>query len=365
MRLGLAELRRSPGRFGAVAGAVGFIVFLALILAGLSDGLYLGSTGAYRTSSAQVFVFSQGSDFELSGSTIGTDTARAVGDVKGVEEVGRLSVFNSTATSEGKDLQLSLVGADPVTMPAQLLAGRLPEDGSLEVLVDDQTRRRGVEVGSVISVTDGPDLTVVGVARDAGFGAATVWAGHATFQQVRARVRPELSGLAGSSQALGIAADGTDPSLVMAAVDQVEGVEAATPQQAIDALPAASQQKSTLSAIVNTTFVVAAIVVGLFFALVTLEKRGEFAVLKAIGMSNRTLIASMFTQAIVASLLGFGAGFGLSRIVAAVIPPDVPALFLGGTAATLLATTLAMGVLGAIFSLRRVVRIDPATALGT
>ncbi|MGA7272862.1 MAG: ABC transporter permease, partial [Acidimicrobiia bacterium] len=164
---------------------------------------------------------------------------------------------------------------------------------------------------------------------------------------------------------LGVAAEGTDPSQVIAAIDNVEGVEAATTQQAIDALPAASQQKSTLGAIVNTTFVVAAIVVGLFFALVTLEKRNEFAVLKAIGMSNRILIGSIFTQAIVASLVGFGIGFALSRVVAAVIPPDVPALFLGGTAATLLVTTLVMGALGAIFSLRRIVRIDPATALGT
>ncbi len=365
MRLGLAELRRSPGRFGAVAGAVGFIVFLALILAALSDGLYLGSTGAYRTSSAQVFVFSQGSDFGLTSSTIDPETTQAVGQAPGVEAVGRLSVFNTTATSDGKDLQLSLVGADPVTMPVDLVSGRLPEDGSLEVLVDNQTRRRGVDTGSTISVTDGPDLAVVGVARDAGFGTATAWAGHDTFQQVRARVRPELVGLAGTSEALGVAAEGTDPSQVIAAIDNVEGVEAATTQQAIDALPAASQQKSTLGAIVNTTFVVAAIVVGLFFALVTLEKRNEFAVLKAIGMSNRILIGSIFTQAIVASLVGFGIGFALSRVVAAVIPPDVPALFLGGTAATLLVTTLVMGALGAIFSLRRIARIDPATALGT
>ena len=70
MRLGFTELRRSPGKFGAVAGAIGFIVFLALILAALSDGLYLGSTGAYRSSPADRFVFAAGSEFELEGSTI-------------------------------------------------------------------------------------------------------------------------------------------------------------------------------------------------------------------------------------------------------------------------------------------------------
>ncbi len=360
MRLGLTELRRSPGRFAAVSGAVGFIVFLALILAALSDGLYLGSTGAYRSSSADYFVFSAGSGSELTGSTLDEATAAAVVAADGVESVGRLSSFNTTATSDGADLQLTLVGADDLTMPAVLLDGRRPKEGTMEVLVDEQTRRRGLEIGSRIDVTDGPGLEVVGVAQDAGFGFTTAWIPHDMFQEVRAAVRPELASLAGTSQSLGIAT--TNASIPT--LDSVAGVEVATVQEAIDALPAAAQQKSTLDAIVYTTFAVAAIVVGLFFALVTLEKRGEYAVLKAIGMSNWTLIGAIFTQAIASSIVGFGIGFGLSRLAGLVIPSNIPALFLNATAITLLVVTLVMGSLGAIFSFRRVVKIDPAGALG-
>jgi putative ABC transport system permease protein len=181
------------------------------------------------------------------------------------------------------------------------------------------------------------------------------------FQEVRAEVRPELAGLEGTSQALGVSTSGEG---AVDAVAAIPGVEVATVQEAIDALPAASQQKSTLDAIVYTTFTVAAIVVGLFFALITLEKRSEYAVLKAIGMSNLTLVWALFSQAIVASLAGFVVGFGLSRLAGVLIPSDVPALFLTITAVTLLGITLVMGALGAIFSFRRVVKIDPANALG-
>ncbi len=361
MNLGLVELRRTPGRFAAVAGAVGFIVFLALILAALSDGLYLGSTGAYRSSSAEIFVFSEGSGFELSGSTVTEEMAVAVADAPGVGSVGRLSSFSTTATSEGAELQLTLLGADEATMPSVLMEGKLPEPGQLEVVIDKQTERRGLEIGSVISVNDGPGLEVVGVAEDAGFGFTTAWTGHDVFQEVRAEVRPELAGLEGTSQALGVSTNGEG---AVQAVSGISGVEVATIQQAIDALPAASQQKSTLDAIVYTTFTVAAIVVGLFFALITLEKRSEYAVLKAIGMSNLTLVWALFSQAIVASLAGFVVGFGLSRLAGVLIPSDVPALFLTITAVTLLGITLVMGALGAIFSFRRVVKIDPANALG-
>ncbi|MGD2060995.1 MAG: ABC transporter permease [Acidimicrobiia bacterium] len=361
MNLGLVELRRTPGRFAAVAGAVGFIVFLALILAALSDGLYLGSTGAYRSSSAEIFVFSEGSGFELSGSTVTEEMADEVAEAPGVGSVGRLSSFNTTATSEGADLQLTLLGADEATMPSVLVDGRLPETGQREVVIDQQTQRRGLEIGSVISVNDGPQLEVVGIAEDAGFGFTTAWTGHDVFQEVRAEVRPELAGLEGTSQALGVSTSGEG---AVDAVAALPGVEVATVQEAIDALPAASQQKSTLDAIVYTTFTVAAIVVGLFFALITLEKRSEYAVLKAIGMSNLTLVWALFSQAIVASLAGFVVGFGLSRLAGVLIPSDVPALFLTITAVTLLGITLVMGALGAIFSFRRVVKIDPANALG-
>ncbi|HEU4894719.1 MAG TPA: hypothetical protein VFT85_02685, partial [Acidimicrobiia bacterium] len=243
MRLGFTELRRSPGRFAAVAGAIGFIVFLALILAALSDGLYLGSTGAYRSSSADHFVFSSGSGFELEGSTVTSEDAAAVSAIPGVSEVGRLSSLNTTATADGEDVQLSLVGADEATMPATLTDGRRPEPGALEVVVDRQAERGGLTIGSVIEVSDGPDLEVVGVAEDAGFGFTTAWADHDLFDEVRAAVRPELAALAGTSQALGVSL--SDESAI-AAIESETGLEGATPDQAINALPAAAQQKTTL-----------------------------------------------------------------------------------------------------------------------
>lgn len=364
MRLGLLELRRNAGRFVSVAGAVGFIVFLALILSGLSDGLYLGSTGAFRTSAADVFVFSEGSDFELTSSRIAPATADLVADADGVEAVGRLSRFTTTATSDGDDLQLALVGADDVTMPLALEDGERPASDSMEVLIDEQTRRQGVEVGDVIAVTDGPDLEVVGVASDAGFGTVTAWIDHDSFDQVVVEVRPELGRLSGTSETLGVELSDPDSTTAIDSVRAVDGVEVATPQQAIDSLPAASQQKTTLNGIVYTTFAVAAIVIGLFFALVTLEKRSEFAVLKAIGMPNRVLVVALFTQAVVSSIVGFIIGFALVRVAALVIPPSVPALFLADTAATVGVVTLVMGAVGAIFSFRRIIRIDPASALG-
>jgi hemin transport system permease protein len=364
MTLALAELRRTPGKFASVAGAIGFIVFLALVLAALSDGLYLGSTGAYRSSEADFFVFSAGSGAEISGSRIEPEQVEAVGRVDGVAEAGRLATFNANATSDGEELQIAVMGADPAAMPGTILDGRRPGTGELEVLVDEQLRRLGVEPGAVISFNDGPDVVVVGVAADAGFGFGTAWASFETFDQVRGAVRPELQREEGIAQSIAVVTTGRDPVATAAEIGQIDGLMVASTQEAIDALPAASQQKSTLDAIVYTTFVVAAIVVGLFFALVTLEKRTQYAVLKAVGMSSRTLVAAIFAQALIASAAGFVIGLALSLVASLIIPANVPALFLGSTALFLAGVTLVMGALGALFSFGRVIRIDPASALG-
>ena len=58
MMLALAEIRRSRGRFLTIIGALALITFLVLTLSALSDGLYYGSTGAYRSANANGYAFS-------------------------------------------------------------------------------------------------------------------------------------------------------------------------------------------------------------------------------------------------------------------------------------------------------------------
>lgn len=356
MKLAFAEMRRSSGRFAAIAGAVGFIVFLALILSALGDGLYLGQTGVFRVSEADAYVFSDDSGNQIARSSLDPAVEADIARLDGVDATGTLgtSVLPSTL-GDDTEIQLSLIGATGTARPASLTEGRWPIDGADEVVADSQLLRRGLAIGDPIRVNGGPELTVVGVTTDAGFGLDTAWTTVETWNAVRSSVRPELGSTA-SVQAIAVV--GTVPA------DALEGVTVATVDEAIAALPAAEQQRTTIGGIVNTTFVVAAVVIGLFFALVTLEKRNQFAVLKAIGMRNRTLLGAVFAQALVASAAGFVAGLALARLVGLAIPPEVPTLFLTETALTVGVATLVTGGVGALLSFRRITTIDPATALG-
>ena len=65
MRLGWLEIIRRPSRFVVAGGALTLIVVLLLLLGGLLDGLYNGSTGAYRAQSAEIVVYSEESRSSL------------------------------------------------------------------------------------------------------------------------------------------------------------------------------------------------------------------------------------------------------------------------------------------------------------
>jgi putative ABC transport system permease protein len=153
--------------------------------------------------------------------------------------------------------------------------------------------------------------------------------------------------------------------VVGSAIDEALGTtETVSKDEAVLSLPGVDQQQSTFTAIIMVSFVVVGIVIALFFALITLEKRGQFAILKAIGSSNSLLLRGVLVQAIIATVAGYVLGWGLSRLLALALPSSVPVEFLTRTALALFAATILMGAIGALFSFRRIIRIDPAAALG-
>ena len=97
------------------------------------------------------------------------------------------------------------------------------------------------------------------------------------------------------------AADGVDADRLAAEIDDAAGGahRDAVHHEAIDAIPGVRQQRSTFNQIIGVTIAIAAVVVALFFALLTVERLALYGVLKAIGARSRTLFAGLVAQAVV------------------------------------------------------------------
>jgi putative ABC transport system permease protein len=369
MKLALRELRRRPGRFAAAGGILTLIALLLMFLGGLLDGLLRSSTGAVRSLDADVLVFSSSAENAFLRSRIDPQLRARVAAVDGVAEVAGIGVVQLGARVEGRGardlLDVALFGLE--APPAGL--DRLPGPG--EAIADETLADRGVTTGMVLEI--GParsPVTVVGFVADSAYlGQAALWTEPSTWRTVLTANRPDQRLADDVFQSLQVRAEpGVDPVALAAAVDEATGgaTVSLTVQLAADTLPGVREQRSTFNQIIGVTVVIAVVVVALFFALSTIERAGLYGVLKAVGARSSTLFGGLVTQAVVLTLLaGIVAGSLAVALDAAIPPGSVPLRISAGRLVTSLAYLVVAAVIGCAFSLRRVLRIDPASAIGS
>jgi putative ABC transport system permease protein len=369
MRLALVELRRRPGRFVAAVAILGALAVLLMFLGGLLDGLLASSTGAYRAQVADVVVYSADARDSLPRSRIDPGVREAVEATEGVSEIGGLGSVQLGARPEAEPDSRDLISA--AVLGYELAPNGLPEQppAAGEVIADDSIRADDVEIGDVLLL--GPArsrVKVIDFVSDTQFsGQATLWASLDTWRAVTAENRPDLAFGDESVQALVARSDGGAADDFAAAIDEAtDGATATRPlAAAIDALPGVSEQRSTFNQIIGVTAAVAAVVIALFFALITVERSGLYGVLKAVGASSSALFAGVAAQAVILAIVASAIGIGGALALDAVIPAgSLPFQVTWSRLLTSAALMVAAAVIGSAFSLRRVVRIDPATAIG-
>ena len=368
MRLALKELRRRPGRFGVATVILTLIAILLMFLGGLLDGLTAGNTGAIRAQQADLIVYSATSQDSLVRSRIDQQQEAQVKAVEGVGEVGELGSVQLGSRIEGKGLR-ELV---PVVLFGYEGASQgLPEPPTKpgEAWADDTLEAEGVEQGDVIRI--GPSrspVEVIGFVDDTRYaGQGALWASLATWRQVQNENRPDARVAPGISQAIVVQATQADAADLATRIDEATGgtTSSLTEDEAINALPGVAAQESVFNQIIGLTVLIAIIVVALFFALITVERIGLYGVLKALGAGSGSLFAGVVVQAVIvtliASAIGALAALGLAAIIpAGSIPFIATGTRLGGSTVFLLFAA----VVGCAFSLRRVLKVDPAQAIG-
>ena len=365
MRLAWRELVRRPGRFAVAGGALTLLVLLLLFLGGLLDGLFLNSTGAIRAQDADAIVFSDDARESFLRSRIDEATRAEVEALDGVGSVGGLGLsLLGVAVPGSDDIENGAVaGYDRAT-------GTLPDPPpSGQAHADRGLQDVGAEVGDTVLV--GPaevPLEIVGWVEDSNYLLQYgLWVAPDTWREVQNANRPDAVVADGEFQVLTVqAAPGADPDALRDDIDQATGTtDSLSQEEAVFAVPGIVEQNATFGAVIWVTIFVAGLVVALFFALLTLERGGLYAVLKALGASSSTLVGGLVLQSVAVAAGAFVVGGSLTAALALVVPASVPVQFEPARALFIAAAITVASVLGALVSLRRVVRVDPAAALGS
>ncbi|HEX6657114.1 MAG TPA: ABC transporter permease [Ilumatobacter sp.] len=364
MKLALKELRRQPGRFTTAAVILTLIAILLMFLGGLLDGLINSSVGAIRVQPADAIVYDSTAQASFARSRIEPEVRGQIEAIPGVTAVGGLGLAQLGARVPGngpRDLaSVALFGYEiaPDGVPGP------PADG--QAYADEVLEADGVEVGMTIEL--GPARTpveIIGFVSDTSYnGQGSLWASPNTWREVLSANRPDAQVGDDVFQALVVQGDVDDLAVVID--DATAGAtESFTVDGAIDAIPGVEQQRTTFNQIIGITVAIALVVIALFFALLTVERTSLYGVLKALGARSSSIFGGLVTQAVAVTLIATAIAGSVVVLLDALVPPgSIPLDISISRIVTSIVLLIIAAIVGCAFSLRRVLRIDPASAIG-
>lgn len=373
MFLALRELSFARGRFALMGGVVALIAILMVLLSGLSVGLVNDGVSGLKKLPVTSFAFQRdvSADAAFSRSVVDVSAVDAWRGRPGVEDAGAFgNTLANAKTDRGVDIDLALFGVTPDSWlaPQAVNGARLGAPDT--VLLSQTAADTGVVAGDTITLAQvGTRLRVAGfLDGQHTFGHVEVgYVSLPTWQEIRAGVRPGEQAPAhvyDEVTAVAVrAAPGADVDL--AAGDAAAGTTSETLAGSFGASPGYTAETSTLDLIQTFLYAISALVVGAFFTVVTIQRRQEIAVLRAMGAGTARLLLDSLAQSLILLLVSAAAGAGLGVAAGAAIAGSSMPFALDVTSiAVATAVLILLGMAGAGVAVLRITRVDPLTALG-
>jgi len=140
-------------------------------------------------------------------------------------------------------------------------------------------------------------------------------------------------------------------------------VQALTRSQAVNEAPGVSSVNTSFQLILALAFLVVAVVIGFFFLILTVQKQSTLTVLRAVGAPTGYLVRALLTQ--IALVVGVGLLLGVLLTYGAVkgASSGLPVSLEPGTMVVTAVAVVLLSLVGSLFTLLRVGRIDPADVM--
>lgn len=344
------DLRFARGRFALITTVVALVSVLVGFLSGLTAGLaWQNTSGVLALPGDNVVVAStqDGAEPSLADSSITRSQADTWQRDASDATITPIGISQVRAESDSTREAVTVFGGVPDVSPSS--------DNEI-VLSQGAAKALDAEVGDNLELV-GMTLTITEITGDD-------WYSHTPVVHASLAVWQEIAVRMGASDpyATALLVTGTAAT---DAIDASSGTVTQTTLGALMNLPAFRSEIGSLLLIVGLLFGISALVIGAFFTVWSMQRRGDVAVLKALGATDRSVRTDALGQSLV--VLTIGTGLGLAIVVAAgmAIQGSVPFILSPLTTLVPAGLMIAVGLAGAALSLRAVTTADPLTALGS
>lgn len=352
--MGLTEIRRRKFQFALITLLVTLIAYLILMINGLGIGLNEQAGSALRELDADALAYAKNSDLSLIRSELSAETVEELSRMEGVTDCAALGYVGANVRDgEGDTTSAALLGYEPGSIAEpDVAAGEALDLQDRRGLLADSTflKASGLSIGDRVVVPSRLrefEFTIVGEVDE----------GYFFFQ-------PVVYLLLDSWREVKYGSD--DPQAPLASIVLLQGDN--LPGRTADAYEVVSKgtafaniegvrgQQMTVDALRVFGFAIGALVIGIFFYVLTMQKTAQVGLLKALGASNGYVFRQLLLQVLAVTILGVVIAVPLAYVTDRALnqlPETVPVAFTGFTFVLTSVLVVTTGVVGALFSVRQ------------
>ncbi len=349
MFLAWNEIRRNKLKFGLIIGVLTMISYLLFLLSGLANGLINMNKEGIDKWQADAIVLNKDANQTVQQSVFNKkDIENKYKKQATLKQTGEI-----VSNGHQKDNVLVFgVEKSSFLVPSLIEGHKATKDN--EVLADETLKNKGFKIGDTLSLSQSDEkLHIVGFTESAKYNASPViFTNDATI----AKINPRLTGDKINAVVV------RDTNWKDKKLNQE--LEAVSINDFIENLPGYKPQNLTLNFMISFLFVISATVIGIFLYVMTLQKTSLFGILKAQGFTNGYLANVVISQTLISALFGTAFGLLLTGVTGAFLPDAVPVKFDVLTLLVFAIVLMIVSVLGSLFSILTIRKIDPLKAIG-
>ncbi|HCW7904787.1 TPA: ABC transporter permease [Staphylococcus aureus] len=349
MFLAWNEIRRNKLKFGLIIGVLTMISYLLFLLSGLANGLINMNKEGIDKWQADAIVLNKDANQTVQQSVFNKkDIENKYKKQATLKQTGEI-----VSNGHQKDNILVFgVEKSSFLVPSLIEGHKATKDN--EVLADETLKNKGFKIGDTLSLSQSDEkLHIVGFTESAKYNASPViFTNDATI----AKINPRLTGDKINAVVV------RDSNWKDKKLNQE--LEAVSINDFIENLPGYKPQNLTLNFMISFLFVISATVIGIFLYVMTLQKTSLFGILKAQGFTNGYLANVVILQTLILALFGTAFGLMLTGVTGAFLPDAVPVKFDVLTLLVFAIVLMIVSVLGSLFSILTIRKIDPLKAIG-
>ena len=358
MFLAINEIKDAKLRYSLIAGLLTLVSYLMFFLSGLAFGLIDQNRSSIDHWGADTVLLSSEANKTIGLSNLKLSDKESL-SADNVEPFSQMVTAAMTKKNSNEDVKqkVSIFGVNNGSfLIPSVIQGRTFESKNEVVIEKSLSEKEGYSIGDTIKTANSEiDLKIVGYTEKSRFNVAPViYMNINDFQVLKYGDKKSI-----------------DNPIINAFVvkGELKDYDSSIFQKVsvadfITEIPGYSAQILTFGLMIGFLIVISAIIIGIFMYVLTIQKTPVFGIMKAQGISNGIIGISVLSQTFLLSLVGSILGLVGTWGTSLVLPSAVPFLGNGLYYSIIFVSLIIFSLVGALFSVLAIRKIDPLKAIG-